>query len=81
MTGGDRRAVEKCFVKAGVRAISELESPLSLLAYTGSIGGLFLDIGGGKTEVAAVTNAASPAVSRSISRATHSTPPSSTPSI
>ena len=56
MTGGDRRAVEKCFVKAGVKEVTLVESPLSLLAYTGSIGGLFLDIGGGKTEVAAVTN-------------------------
>lgn len=56
MTGSDRRAVEKCFLKAGVKEVTLVESPLSLLAYTGSIGGLFLDIGGGKTEVAAVTN-------------------------
>lgn len=56
MTGGDRRAVEKAFIKAGVKEVTLVESPLSLLAYTGSIGGLFLDIGGGKTEVAAVTN-------------------------
>ena len=56
LTSGDRRAVEKCFVKAGVKEVTLVEAPLSLLAYTGSIGGLFLDIGGGKTEVAAVTN-------------------------
>lgn len=56
MTNSDRKAVEKCFVKAGVKEITLVESPLSLIAYTGSIGGLFVDIGGGKTEVAAVTN-------------------------
>lgn len=56
LTGGDRRVVEKCFLKAGVKEVTLVESPLCLLAYTGSIGGLFVDIGGGKTEVAAVTN-------------------------
>lgn len=56
MTNSDRKAVEKCFVKAGVKEVTLVESPLSLLAYTGSIGGLFVDIGGGKTEIAAVTN-------------------------
>lgn len=56
MTGGDRRVVEKCFLKAGVKEVTLVESPLCLIAYTGSIGGLFVDIGGGKTEVAAVTN-------------------------
>lgn len=56
MTGSDRKAVEKCFLKAGVKEVTLVESPLSLLAYTGSIGGLFIDIGGGKTEVASVTN-------------------------
>ncbi len=56
MTNSDRKAVEKCLVKAGIKEVTLVESPLSLLAYTGSIGGLFVDIGGGKTEVAAVTN-------------------------
>lgn len=56
MTNGDRKAVEKCMVKAGIKDVLLVESPLSLLAYTGSIGGLFVDIGGGKTEIAAVTN-------------------------
>ena len=56
LSGGDRRVVEKCFLKAGVKEVTLVESPLCLLAYTGSIGGLFVDIGGGKTEVAAVTN-------------------------
>lgn len=56
MTNSDRKAVEKCFIRAGVKEVTLVESPLSLLAYTGSIGGLFVDIGGGKTEIAAVTN-------------------------
>ena len=56
MTGGDRRVVEKCFLKAGVKEVTLVESPLCLIAYTGSIGGLFVDMGGDKTEVAAVTN-------------------------
>jgi rod shape-determining protein MreB len=56
MTNSDRKAAEKSFMKAGVKEVTLVESPLSLLAYTGSIGGLFVDIGGGKTEIAAVTN-------------------------
>lgn len=56
MTNSDRKAVEKCFVRAGIKEVTLVESPLCLIAYTGSIGGLFVDIGGGKTEVAAVTN-------------------------
>lgn len=56
MTNSDRRAVEKCFVGAGVKEVILVESPLSLLAYTGSIGGMFVDIGAGKTEIASVTN-------------------------
>lgn len=55
-SGSDRRAVEKCCLKAGIKEVTLVEAPLSLLAYTGSIGGLFVDIGGGKTEIAAVTN-------------------------
>ena len=56
MTNSDRRAVEKCFVSAGVKEVILVESPLSMLAYTGSIGGMFVDIGAGKTEIASVTN-------------------------
>ncbi len=56
MTNSDRRAVEKCLIKSGVNEVTIVESPLSLIVYTGSIGGLFVDIGGGKTEIAAVTN-------------------------
>ncbi len=55
-SGSERRAVEKCCLKAGIKEVTLVEAPLSLLAYTGSIGGLFLDIGGGKTEISAVTN-------------------------
>ena len=55
-SGSDRQAVEKCCLKAGIKEVTLVESPLSLLAYTNSIGGLFVDIGGGKSEIAAVTN-------------------------
>lgn len=55
-TGSERQAVEKCCLKAGIKEVTLVEAPLSLLAYTGSIGGLFIDIGGGRTEVASVTN-------------------------
>lgn len=55
-SNSDRRAVEKCCLAAGIKEVTLVESPLSLLAYTNSIGGLFVDIGGGKTEICAVTN-------------------------
>lgn len=55
-SGSERRAVEKCCLKAGIKEVTLVEAPLSLLAYTGSIGGLFVDMGGGKIEVSAVTN-------------------------
>ena len=55
-SSSDRRAVEKCCLKAGIKEVTLVESGLSLLAYTNSIGGLFVDIGGGKTEISAVTN-------------------------
>lgn len=55
-SASDRRAVEKCCIKAGIKEVTLVESGLSLLAYTESIGGLFIDIGGGKTEISAVTN-------------------------
>lgn len=55
-TSSDRRAVEKCCLKAGIKEVTLVESGLSLLAYTNSVGGLFVDIGGGKTEISAVTN-------------------------
>lgn len=56
MTNSDRRVVEKCFIGAGIKEVILVESPLSMLAYTGSIGGMFVDIGAGKTEIASVTN-------------------------
>lgn len=56
MSNSERRVVEKCFFKAGIKEIIVVESPISLLAETETIGGLFVDIGGGKTEVCAVTN-------------------------
>jgi len=52
----DRLAVEKMFIKAGIKEVTLVEAPLSLLAYSGSLGGLFVDIGGGKTEIASCTN-------------------------
>jgi len=52
----DRKAVESACLKAGIKEVTLVEAPLSLLAYANSIGGLFVDIGGGKTEIAAVTN-------------------------
>ncbi|MCQ2409495.1 MAG: rod shape-determining protein [Clostridia bacterium] len=52
----DRKAAENACLKAGIKEVTLVEGPLSLLAYTNSIGGLFLDIGGGKTEIASVTN-------------------------
>lgn len=55
-TGSERQAVEKCCIKAGISEVTIVEAPLSLISYTNSIGGLFVDIGGGKTEIAAVTN-------------------------
>lgn len=55
-SNSERRAVEKCCIKAGIKEVTLVEAPLSLLAYTNSIGGLFIDIGGGRTEIAAVTN-------------------------
>ncbi len=55
-SGSERQAVEKCCLKAGIKEVTLVEAPLSLLAYTNSVGGLFVDIGGGRTEIAAVTN-------------------------
>ncbi len=52
----DRKNVEKTFLKLGIKDCLLVESPLALLSYTGSIGGLFVDIGSGKTEIAGVTN-------------------------
>lgn len=56
LVNSDRKNIEKAFLKAGVKELLLVESPLALLSYTGSIGGLFVDIGAGKTEIAAVTN-------------------------
>lgn len=56
LINSDRKAVEKVMLKCGVNELLLVESPLALMSYTGSIGGLFVDIGSGKTEIAAVTN-------------------------
>lgn len=51
----ERRAVENVCVRAGIREVTLVESPLALIAYTNSIGGLFVDIGGGTSEIACVS--------------------------
>lgn len=51
----ERRDVESVMIDAGVKDVVLVESPLALLAYTNSVGGLFVDIGGGTTDVAAVS--------------------------
>ncbi len=56
LINSERKSVERALLKAGVKELLLVESPLALLSYTGSIGGLFVDIGAGKTEIAAVTN-------------------------
>lgn len=55
LTVVERRDVETVMLNAGVKDVVLVESPLALLAYTNSVGGLFLDIGGGTAEVASVT--------------------------
>ncbi|HPD02586.1 MAG TPA: rod shape-determining protein [Eubacteriales bacterium] len=55
LTGPERKEVEKAFAKAGIKDVFLVESPLALIAYTDSAGGLFVDIGGGKSEIASVT--------------------------
>ncbi len=55
LTVVERRDVETVMLNAGVKDVILVESPLALLAYTNSVGGLFLDIGGGTAEVASVT--------------------------
>lgn len=56
LINSDRKAIEKVMLKCGVKELLLVESPLALMSYTGSIGGLFVDIGSGKTEIATVTN-------------------------
>ena len=51
----ERKMVEKLFLKLGASSVYICDSPLALYEYTGTIGGLFVDIGGGKTEVHAVS--------------------------
>lgn len=51
----ERRDVETVMINSGVSDVVLVESPLALLAYTNSVGGLFLDIGGGTAEVASVS--------------------------
>lgn len=55
-TAADRRSAERCCLKAGIKEVTLVETPLALLAYTRSVGGLIVDMGGGKTEISAVTN-------------------------
>ena len=55
LTVVERRDVKTVMLNAGVKDVVLVESPLALLAYTNSVGGLFLDIGGGTAEVASVT--------------------------
>ena len=55
LTVVERRDVETVMLNAGVKDVILVESPLALLAYTNSVGGLFLDIGGGTTEIAVVS--------------------------
>lgn len=55
LTVVERREIEEVMLNAGVSDVLLVESPLALLAYTNSVGGLFLDIGGGTAEVASVT--------------------------
>lgn len=51
----ERRDVEAVMENAGIGNVVLAESPLALLAYTNSVGGLFVDAGGGTSEVASVT--------------------------
>lgn len=55
LTVVERRAVEQMLTRSGIKEVMMVESPLALLAYTNSVGGLFVDIGGGTTDVAGVT--------------------------
>lgn len=55
LTVVERRDVETVMLNAGVKDVVLVESPIALLAYTNSVGGLFLDIGGGTAEVAGVS--------------------------
>lgn len=54
MKVAERKTVEKVFTKVGANAVYVCDSPLALYEYTGTKGGMFVDIGGGKTEVASV---------------------------
>ena len=55
MSVQDRREVEKVFTKLGARAVYVCDSPLALYEYKNATNGLYVDIGGGKTEVASVS--------------------------
>ncbi|MEG1612858.1 MAG: rod shape-determining protein [Clostridia bacterium] len=55
LTVVERKDIETVVLNAGVNDAILVESPLALLAYTNSVGGLFLDIGGGTAEIASVT--------------------------
>ncbi len=51
----ERRDIETVMLNCGIKDVLLVETPLALLAYTNSVGGLFVDIGGGTTEVASVS--------------------------
>jgi rod shape-determining protein MreB len=55
LTAEEREDIERVFKRAGIKEIMLVESPLALVAYTDSVGGVFVDIGAGTTEVAAAT--------------------------
>ncbi|MDR3216981.1 MAG: rod shape-determining protein [Clostridiaceae bacterium] len=55
LTAEERKDIERVFVRAGIKDVMLTESPLALIAYTDSIGGIFVDIGAGTAEIAAVT--------------------------
>ena len=50
-----RQQIYEKLLKLGASSVYICDSPLALYEYTGTIGGMFVDIGGGKTEVHAVS--------------------------
>ncbi len=55
LTVVERRTVESVVNAAGIKEVMLAESALALLQYTNSVGGVFVDIGGGTAEVCSVT--------------------------
>lgn len=50
----DRNLTKRVIKFCGAKEIYLVESPIALYSYTGNIGGIFVDIGGGKTEIATI---------------------------